>query len=100
MSKRLASGYSSGASRYGVKVKCPDWTRDNAERWRIFSQPEQTERERALVRKREEIARVLERLRAPGLSQGMARELGQKKTPDRRRRVCTRAGPNHRSCCR
>jgi hypothetical protein len=29
----------------------------------------------ALVRKREELARVLERLRSPGLRQGIAREL-------------------------
>ena len=51
------------------------WKRINAERWRIFNQPEQTERQRALVRKREELARVLEQLRAPGLRQPIAREL-------------------------
>jgi hypothetical protein len=37
--------------------------------------PEPTERQRALVKKREELARVLERLRSPGLRQGIAREL-------------------------
>ena len=73
--KRLASHYSSGPSRHWVKVKCPDWKRDNAERWRIFNQPEQTERERTLVKKREEFVRVLEQLRTPGLRQGIAREL-------------------------
>jgi hypothetical protein len=49
VSKRWASGYASGPSRHGVKTKCPDRKRDNAERWKIFNQPEQTERQRALV---------------------------------------------------
>ncbi len=69
VSKRLASRYSSGPSRNWVKAKCPGWKRINAERWRIFNQPEQTERQRALVRKREELARVLEQLKTPGLRQ-------------------------------
>jgi bifunctional non-homologous end joining protein LigD len=75
VSKRLASRYSSGPSRNWVKTKCPDWKRINAERWRIFNNPEPTERQRALVRKREELARMLEQLRVPGLRQGIAREL-------------------------
>ena len=62
-------------SRHWVKIKCPDWKRDNAERWKIFIQPEQTERQRALVRKREELARVLEHQRTPGLRAGIVREL-------------------------
>jgi hypothetical protein len=75
VSKRQASRYSSGPSRNWVKTKCPDWKRIIAERWRIFNNPERTERQRALVRKREELARVLEQLRTPGLRQGIAREL-------------------------
>jgi hypothetical protein len=75
VSKRLASRYASGPSRNWVKTKCPDWRRINSERWRIFNQPEPTERQRALVRKREELARVLDQLRTPGLRQGIAREL-------------------------
>jgi bifunctional non-homologous end joining protein LigD len=75
VSKRRSSRYSSGPSRNWVKVKCPGWKRINAERWRIFNKPEPTERQRALVRKREELARVLEQLRTPGLRQGIAREL-------------------------
>jgi hypothetical protein len=72
VSKRRASGYSSSPSRHWIKVNCPDWKRDNAERWRIFKQPEQTERQRALVNK---LACILEQLRTPGLRQGIAREL-------------------------
>jgi hypothetical protein len=37
--------------------------------------PEPTERQRALVRKRQELARALERLRSPGLTSSLAREL-------------------------
>ena len=37
--------------------------------------PELTEAQKALAKKRQELARALERLRAPGLSAGMAREL-------------------------
>jgi hypothetical protein len=70
-----ASGFTSGPSRHWVKTKCPDWKRDNAQRWRIFNQPEQTERQRALVRKREGLTRVVEHLRTPGLRPGMVREL-------------------------
>jgi hypothetical protein len=74
VSKRLASRYSSGPSRNWVKTKCPGWKRINAERWRIFNMPGPTERQRALVRKREELARVLERLRSEGLRPGIERE--------------------------
>ena len=78
VSKRLASRYSSGPSRNWVKTKCPDWKRINAERGRIFEGPtklELTEAQKTLAKKREELARVLERLRSPQLSPGMAREL-------------------------
>ena len=37
--------------------------------------PELTEAQNTLAKKREELVRVLERLRSPGLRQGMAREL-------------------------
>jgi len=37
--------------------------------------PELTEAQQTLARKRLELARVIERLRSPPLSQGMAREL-------------------------
>jgi len=39
--------------------------------------PELTEAQKTLAKKREELARVLERLRAPGLNSGTARELGK-----------------------
>jgi bifunctional non-homologous end joining protein LigD len=42
VSKRRASGYASGSSRWWVKVKCPDWKRANGERWRLFEKPEAT----------------------------------------------------------
>jgi hypothetical protein len=40
VSKRRASGYASGSSRWWVKVKCPDWKRGNGERWRVFEKPD------------------------------------------------------------
>ena len=55
-----------------MKVKCPNWKRDNAERHKLFEGPRKPRRQ-----KREELARVLERLRAPGLRQGIARELSK-----------------------
>ena len=78
VSKRRSSRYSSGPSRNWVKIKCPNWKRDNAERHKLFEgprKPELTEAQQTLARKRQELARVFERLRAPGLSVGMAREL-------------------------
>jgi bifunctional non-homologous end joining protein LigD len=81
VSKRGSSRYSSGPSRNWVKTKCPGWKRINAERHRLFEGPrrpartELTEAQKTLAKKREELARVLERLRSPGLSSDMAREL-------------------------
>ena len=78
VSKRLSSRYTSGPSRNWVKVKCPDWKRDNAERHKLFEgsrKPEPTEAQKTLAKKREELARVLEQLRTPGLRQGIAHEL-------------------------
>ena len=58
--------------------KCPGWKRINSERWRIFegpTKPELTEIQKTLARRRAELARVIERLRSPPLSHGIAREL-------------------------
>lgn len=78
MSKRLSSRYVSGPSRHWTKSKCPNWKRDNAERYRLFEtpkKPEPTERERALEKKREELARVRDRFEGSNLTAGMARDL-------------------------
>ena len=78
VSKCQASRYSSGPSRNWVKTKCPGWKRINAERWRIFEgprKPQLTEAQKTLAKKRQELARVLDRLRSPGLRPGIAREL-------------------------
>ena len=78
VSKRLISRYSSGPSRHWQKVKCPDWKRINAERWRIFegpTKPELTEAQKTLAKKSAELARVQERLHDPDVRPGMAREL-------------------------
>jgi len=77
VSKRRASAYASGPSRHWVKVKCPDWKRANAERWRVFehnAKPELTETQKALKKKTAELARVREWLQDPTLSEGLARE--------------------------
>ena len=61
-----------------VKTKCSAWKRINAERHKLFEgprKPEQTEAQKTLAKQRQQLAHVLERLRAPGLTQGMAREL-------------------------
>ena len=39
VSKRLSSRYMSGPSRHYTKSKCPNWKRDNAERYRLFETP-------------------------------------------------------------
>jgi hypothetical protein len=43
--------------------------------------PELTEAQKTLAKKREELARVLERLQSPGLRQGIARELRKHVAP-------------------
>ena len=58
--------------------KCPDWKCLNAERHKLFEgprKPELTEAQKTLAKKRQELARVIEHLRSPGLRQGIAREL-------------------------
>jgi hypothetical protein len=65
-------------SRSWTKSKCPGWKRANQHRHKLFEGPRKTEespRERELKKKHEELARVLERLRSPGLTSGLAREL-------------------------
>jgi hypothetical protein len=53
--------------------------RINSERYRLFEgpsrKPELTEAQKVLARKRQELARVIERLRSPPLSHGIACEL-------------------------
>jgi ATP-dependent DNA ligase len=79
VSKRLSSRYSSGACRDWQKTKCEGWRDANQFRHKLFEgrkkRTELTERDRALVLKREELAHVRERLRAAYLSQAVAREL-------------------------
>lgn len=76
VSKRLSSRYSSGPSRNWTKTKCPNWKRENAERWRVFEKRrEPSEDEKQLTKKREELARVKERLQGPDLTIGLGREL-------------------------
>jgi hypothetical protein len=77
VSKRLSSRYMGGPSRVWTKSKCPGWKRANAHRHKLFEvtrKPEPTEDEKALARKRVELARVFERLRDPDLRPGLARE--------------------------
>jgi hypothetical protein len=74
VSKRRASGYASGPSRHWVKVKCDGWREANQFRHKMFEDPRKSEpdpRVRNLKKKREELARVPERLQGPGLTTGM-----------------------------
>jgi hypothetical protein len=78
------SRYTGGPSRNWIKTKCPSWKRANVERHRLFEGPphksELTEAEKTLAKKRQELARVIERLRSPPLSHGIARELRKQQT--------------------
>jgi ATP-dependent DNA ligase len=83
VSKRRRSRYSSGPSRNWVKTKCPGWKRINVGRHKMFEgsrKPELTEAQKTLAKKREELARVSERLRSPGLRPGIAREVREHQT--------------------
>jgi ATP-dependent DNA ligase len=83
VSKRLASRYSSGASRNWLKTKCPSWARANANRSELFqrpNKPELTEDQRTLARKREQLRRLQERLQASDMRPGIARELRKQAT--------------------
>ena len=61
-----------------TKSKCPQWARVNANRGKLFERPKKpalTEEQRALIRKREELARVRGRWKDPAVRQGITREL-------------------------
>jgi hypothetical protein len=61
-----------------VKIKCDGWRVANQFRHKLFEgrrREEPDPRERELQKKNAELARVLECLQGPDLSQGMAREL-------------------------
>jgi hypothetical protein len=76
VSKRLASRYSSGAEPQ-LDQDEPGWKRINSERYRLFEGPrklELAEAQKTLVKKRQELARVIERLRSPPLSHSIARD--------------------------
>ena len=79
VSKRIDRPYVSGPTKVWVKSKSPAWRRDNQQRFRMCEgskkKPELTEQQKVLVRKRQELARVRERLRDPDLRQGLVREL-------------------------
>jgi len=79
VSKRLSAPYTSGLSRSWVKIKCDGWRVANKFRHKMFEgrkkPTELTERDRALVRKREELGRVRAQLRDADLREGAAREL-------------------------
>ena len=80
VSKRLSSRYSSGTCRDWQKTKCDGWREANQFRHKMFERRKKpsnefTERDRALVRKREELALVCRRLRDADLSQAVTREL-------------------------
>jgi hypothetical protein len=67
-----------GPTKIRVKSKSPTWRRDNRQRFRMVEgnkKPALTEEQVTLKKKGEELARVMERLRSPGLRQGIAREL-------------------------
>lgn len=70
----------SGPWRHWVKTQCPNRKRENAERHRLFEQPSKpniSERERALQRKREELARV-EDAQGKGYAPALISECAQK----------------------
>ena len=61
-----------------MKVKCNGWREASQHRHKLFEGPrkiEPTPRERELMQKQAELARVQKRLLAPDVSLGLAREL-------------------------
>jgi ATP dependent DNA ligase domain len=74
VSKRRDKPYTSGVSKYWQKTKCEHWRRQNQNRYRLFERPKPAasrERERAVHRKKIELARIQERLAEPALRAGM-----------------------------
>jgi len=73
---KLVSSDAHEGLKAAAKTKCPHWKRINAGRHKMFAgprKPELTEAQKMPAKKREALARVLERRRAPGLRPGMAR---------------------------
>jgi hypothetical protein len=68
-------------------------------RFEAPKKPEPTERERALKKKREELARVQERLQAPDLRPGIARELRMRKHIVTLEREIVELGARPRNLC-
>ena len=59
-------------------MKCEGWREANQFRHKMFEgnkKPELTEEQKTLIKKRQELSRVQERLQSPGLTTGMTREL-------------------------
>src|SRR5262249_4653064 len=80
VSKRRASGYGSGPWRHWGKTKCAKWKRENADRHSLVEQPIKpkiTERDRALAKRREVLARFLASLKAPDVRPGITEEVRQ-----------------------
>jgi hypothetical protein len=78
VSKRLSSRYMSGPSRVWTKTKCPGWKRAHEHRHKLFEvarKPEPTEGEKALAKKRVELARCLNDCAIRDVRAGIAREL-------------------------
>mgnify|MGYP003694576261 CR=1 FL=1 len=77
VSKRLSSPYSSGTMpQLGQGEDATGWREANQFRHKMFEgnkKPELTEEQKTLIKKRQELARVQERLQSPGLTTGMAR---------------------------
>jgi hypothetical protein len=66
--------YTSGVSKYWQKTKCEHWRRQNQNRYKLLERPKPaapTERERAVHRKKIELARIQERLAERALRAGM-----------------------------
>jgi hypothetical protein len=79
VSKRLDRLYISGPSKFALKIKCEGRRRRNEHRHKLFEKPPRppapTERERALLKKREELAQVRASLTRPGLRAGVSAAL-------------------------
>jgi hypothetical protein len=77
ISKRIDQPYVTGPAKYCVKSKSPTWRRDNQQRFRMFEgnkkKPALTEEQKTLIKKREELTRVRERLQDPDLRPGIGR---------------------------
>jgi len=69
VSKRADKPYTSGPSKTWLKIKCDGWRRRNQYRYKLFEKPAKppvpTERERILQSRRDELARLQERMAEP-----------------------------------